>query len=186
MVKRIKLNMEEIESMLYFWQASKDRERVSEHYLNELAALPGISSCYDNEFNAESVRKVLSAITNRELLSNKTPKEGRFWNNNMWMMEDLSYTYRMIQPLKKLNVDSLIEKLGQLDSVSEIEEVEVIFAPLHMDDYLISGNKLIVNFFRVKPDGDSMEENEMLPETATIDGVELKSYIEDKIKQVLK
>lgn len=92
MVQRIKLNLEEIESMLYFWQATNDREKVAETYLNEIATMAGLSSSYDSEFNGESVRKVLSAITNREILSQKTKKEARFWTNNMWMMEDLSYT----------------------------------------------------------------------------------------------
>ena len=178
MIKRIKLNMEEIESMLYFWQASKDREKVAEQYLVEIAALPGLSSCYDNEFNAESVRKVLSAITNRELLSNKTQKEGRFWNNNMWMMEDISYTYRMIQPLKKLNVDSLVQGLSQY--TTDYEEIEVIFAPLHIDEYIISGNKVIINFFRVMPNAE--DEND---EKGTIDGLELKAYVESKIIELL-
>ena len=108
MVQRIKLNLEEIESMLYFWQATNDKEKVAETYLHEIASLPGLSSSYDSEFNGESVRKVLSAITNREILSQKTKKESRFWNNNMWMMEDLSYTDSMVKPLKKLNIDDLV------------------------------------------------------------------------------
>jgi len=85
MLTNIKLNMQEIESMLYFWHACRDKEKVSEAYLDSIAAMPGLSLCYDKEFNAESFRKVLSSITNRERLSNLNKKEGRFWSNNMWM-----------------------------------------------------------------------------------------------------
>lgn len=175
MLKRVKLNMEEIESMLYFWQASKDKEKVSEQYLNELAVMPGLSSSYDNEFNGESVRKVLSAITNRELLSDKTQKEGRFWNNNMWMMEDLSYTDMMVKPLKKLNIDSLVNELSDVNS--KYEEIEVIFSPLHVDEYIISKNRLIINFFRVMPND--------IDNTATIGNIELKLYIKSKVLELL-
>lgn len=175
MIKTIKLNMEEIESMLYFWQASNDKEKVSERYLNELALLPGISASYDNEFNGESVRKVLSAITNRESLSNKTQKEGRFWNNNMWMMEDLSYTTRMVNPLKKLNIDSMVNELQAIPT--EYVEIEVIFSPLHIDEYLFKGNKLIINFFRVRPNEDEL--------TASIDDKDLITYIKEKILELI-
>ena len=86
MLKKITVNLEEIESMLYFWHSTKDREKVSEVYLHEIAVMPGLAGTYSEEFNQESVRKVLSAITNRERLSSLTKAEGRFWNNNMWMM----------------------------------------------------------------------------------------------------
>lgn len=122
MVKRIIVNLEEIEGMLYFWQATKDKEKVSESYLHELAGVPGLSATYDAEFTRESVRKVLSAITNRERLSSTTPKEGRFWNNNMWMMEDLGYTDAMAKPLKKLNLDSLVGEL-QGQGSNDAEEI---------------------------------------------------------------
>ena len=36
MVQGIKLNLEEIESMLYFWQATNDKEKVAETYLHEI------------------------------------------------------------------------------------------------------------------------------------------------------
>lgn len=178
MLKNVKLNLEEIEAMLYFWTATVDREKVAESYLTQIGAMPGISSCYDEEFNAESVRKVLSAITNRELLSEKTIKEGRFWNNNMWMTEDLEYTNMMVAPLKKLNIDSLVGELKEAGTNSPYEEIEVIFSPLHFDEYLIKGNRLIINFFRVKP--DDMEEDK-----ATIDGKDLKQYIKEHLLELL-
>ncbi|SHH28266.1 hypothetical protein SAMN02745221_02081 [Thermosyntropha lipolytica DSM 11003] len=174
----IKLNLEEIEAMLYFWTATVEREKVHETYLNEIASMPGLSACYDEEFNAESVRKVLSAITNRELLSQKTKKEGRFWNNNMWMTEDLEYTNMMIKPLKKLNLDDLEAELIPYMSSCPYENIEVIFSPLHFDEYIIKDNKLVINFFRVKP--DDREEGK-----AAIEGKEIKEYIKEKLLKLL-
>jgi hypothetical protein len=179
MVKRVKVNLEEIESMLYFWQATNDKERVAESYLHEIASMPGLKASFDEEFNAESVRKVLSAITNRELLSQKTKKEARFWNNNMWMMEDLSYTDSMIKPLKVLNLDDMPEKLKGVEGSDKYEELEVRFSPLSVDEYIIKGNMLIINFFRVMP---SMEDENK----ATISGKDLKEYIQEKLQELLK
>ncbi|WP_296865467.1 hypothetical protein [Thermosyntropha sp.] len=174
----IKLNLEEIEAMLYFWTATVEREKVHESYLDEIAKMPGLSACYDEEFNAESVRKVLSAITNRELLSQKTKKEGRFWNNNMWMTEDLEYTNMMINPLKKLNLDDIAEEIKNNANSNKYEQIEVLFSPLHFDEYIIKDNKLIINFFRVRP--DDMDENK-----ATIEGKEIKEYIKEKLLELL-
>ena len=179
MVKRIVVNLEEIEGMLYFWQATKDKEKVSEVYLHELAEASGLSASYDGEFTRESVRKVLSAITNRERLSSTTPKEGRFWNNNMWMMEDLSYTDAMAKPLKRLNLDGLVEELQGQGKDAGAEELEVRFSPLSVDEYLISGNRLIINFFRVRP-SDEFDSG------ATIEGKEIKAYIKEKLVELLK
>lgn len=166
---KIKLNLEEIEMMLYFWKATNDREKVAEQYLTEVAAMPGLKASYGEDFNEESVRKVLSAITNREILSTKTKTEGKFWNNNMWMMEDLEYTDMMVQPLKKLNLDSLENEIVGENSI------EIVFSPLPVEEYIIKGNTLIVNFFRVKPSD--------FDDSATVDNIELKEYIKNKIME---
>lgn len=178
MLKRIKVNIEEVESMLYFWQATQDREKVSEEFLNEVSGMKGLSLSYDNEFNGESVRRVLSAVTNREKLSQKTQKEARFWNNNMWMLEDLENTLSMIRPLKHLNLDGVTQKIKDNPKSEKYEEIEVIFSPMHMDEYIISSNMLIINFFRVMPSFENEDE-------ALIGGKELKVYIEEKIIELL-
>lgn len=178
MLKKVKLNLEEIEAMLYFWHAMGEREKISESYLYTIAEMKGLSSCYDADFNAESVRRVLSAITNHELLSQKTKKEGRFWNNNMWMTEDLQFTDMMVKPLKTLNLDAMAGKLQESAAASEYEELEVIFSPLPFDEYLIKKNQLIINFFMVKL--DDLDEGK-----ATINGQEVKEYIEEKLQQLL-
>ena len=175
MIKAIKFNLVEVEAMLYFWQATNEREKVAETYLHEVASMPGLSASYDSEFDSESVRKVLSAITNKELLSSKTLREGRFWNNNMWMMEDLSYTAAMVAPLKTLNIDDLVEELNNQKAEVKYDEVEVLVSPLSTDEYIIKGNRLIINFFKIRPLED---------ESLVFGEVDLKRFLVDKIKEM--
>ncbi|KAB3536031.1 hypothetical protein F8154_04515 [Alkaliphilus pronyensis] len=179
MVKRIKIKLDVIEGMLYYWQATSEREKVGEAYLNSQAQQPEMSYIYDNEFNSESVRRALSAISNREIFHSDNKKERVFWNNNMWMMEDLDYTKLMVAPLKTLNLDSLVEKINSHNKNISHEELELIFLPSHTDEYKIIDNKLIINFFRVKP--DLYEENK-----ASIGDKPITAYIEEKIQELLE
>ena len=66
-----------------------------------------------------------------------------------------------------------------LKESSKHEELEVRFSPLHMDEYLIKGNMLIINFFKVTP---SFEDEGI----TTIDGKQLKDYIKEKLEELLK
>ncbi|KNF09902.1 hypothetical protein CLPU_1c00670 [Gottschalkia purinilytica] len=177
-MQRIKVNLELIEAMLYFWQSTSEKEKVSEKYINDVTNMEGFTYVYDSEFNAESVRRALSAVTNRELFSSNNKKEGRFWNNNLWMMEDLEYTDLMVQPLKKLNLDVIVDRVKDLEESSRYDEIEVIFSPLHLEEYYIVENKLIINFFRVKP---SFEDD-----NTYIGDLEITDYIETKIRELLK
>lgn len=176
MLQRIKVNLEAVEAMLYFWQAANEKENVAEKFFYDVAGMQALSCAYDEEFNGESVRRALSAIKNREpFVGNK--KERKFWNNNMWMMEDMEYTNSMVQPIKKLNLDSMSEKLKQTEGANKYEEIEVVFAPLHSDEYIIAGNKLVINFFRVKPD--------CIDNKTYIGEKELNEYIEEKLNELI-
>lgn len=176
MLSRIKLNLETVEAMLYYWQAAAEKDNIAESFFYDVAKMPGLTVAYDDEFNGESVRRALSAIKNREPFDG-TKKEKKFWNNNMWMMEDLEFTRAMATPLKTLNIDSLISEFKNVENKHNYEEVEVIFSPLHSDEYLISGNKLVVNFFRIKID--------LIDGTAKIHDIEMIEYIKEKIKELL-
>lgn len=178
MIERVIVNLEVIEAMLYYWQATSEREKVGEGYLNDIANMEPMKYIYDEEFNEESLRKALSAISNREIFSSKNKKEGRFWNNNMWMLEDLGYTDMMVKPLKTLNLNFLVDKINELNNNKEFKEIEVVFVPWHLDEYKIIDNKLIINFFRVKPS--------LYEEKTEIGEKELLEYIEEKIMELLK
>lgn len=176
MLQRIKVNLEAVEAMHYFWQAASEKDNIAEKFFYDVAGMDALSCAYDEEFNAESVRRALSAIKNREpFVGNK--KERKFWNNNMWMMEDFEYTNAMIQPLKQLNLDNLFEKFKTSFNDNKYNELEVIFSPLHSDEYLIIGNKLVINFFRVKPD--------FIDNKIYIAEKELNEYIVEKLNELI-
>lgn len=176
MVQRIKVNLEAVEAMLYFWQAASEKDNIAEKFFYDVAEMEALSCVYDEEFNAESVRRALSAIKNREpFVGNK--KELKFWNNNMWMMEDLEYTNAMVQPVKKLNLDKLVGKLTQIEGANKYDELEVIFSPLHSDEYIIKENKLVVNFFRIRPD--------FVDNKIYIAEKEITEYIEEKLSELI-
>jgi len=178
MIKRITVKLNVIEGMLYYWQATAEKEKVGELYIANMSKLPEMDYLYDDEFNQESMRKVLSAVSNREVLNSNSKKERKFWNNNMWMLEDLEYTNMMVKPLKTLNLDSIIDMLNSKDKSKKYEEIKVIFLPGLHDEYLLVENKLIVNFFRVKPDLYN-EDKVMIGDTLLLD------YIEEKLIELI-
>jgi hypothetical protein len=175
MINTIKINFDILEMMLFIWQSVVEREKISETFMMEVANKEEMSYLYDEEFSKESVRKVLSAISNRELLNHPTKKESRFWNNNMWMLEDLDNMNSMVKPVKTLNLGSLKEELSE----SKFNEIEIIFIPGHIDEYIINENKLVVNFFKIMA-------NPMDNTDVKIAGKPLKEYIEEKVLAMVK
>lgn len=155
-----------LEMMLYIWDSVAQREKISETFILEVADQKDMQYLYGEDFTKESVRKVLSAISNRELINKPTKKESRFWNNNMWMLEDLEFTNMMIAPVKKLNLDNVAAKTTK--------DIEVIFVPGHIDEYQIIGNKLVINFFKIMVDLNDFSK-------ITIVEKPFKEYIEEKI-----
>ena len=154
----MKKSLEVLESMIYYWNSVSDKEKVGEQYLASISENEEMKAIYNENFDAESVRRVLSAISNREPFKGKTKNEGRFWNNNMWMLEDMDYMNMIIDPLKKLS----LEDLG---------EGEVIFLPLHLDLFYKKDNNIYINFFMIKPDLYSGTEK------LTIEDIEIKEWI---------
>lgn len=137
----VNINTEVLELFIYFWEATNDKEKVGEAFLADLAGREEMAVLFNEEFSDESIRKVLSSISNREILSDKTKAEGRFWNNNMWMLEDLSLTREMLAPVKKLN--------GEQFSSLVSGDLTIYFIPGHIDTYYRDGDKLYINFFKL-------------------------------------
>lgn len=176
MVKTMKINFDTVEMMLFIWGSIADKEKVADSFFIEVANKKEMKYLYGEEFNEDSVRKVLSAISNRELLNNSSKKERKFWNNNMWMLEDLGNMNNMVRPVKTLNLDDVIEKLS---GETKFEELEVVFIPGHEDEYYIDGNKLVINFFRLMV--DFVDETKV-----NISGKPLKEYVEEKLFEMVK
>lgn len=158
-----------VEMMIFFWESVSDREKVSDKYLIELAEHEDLKTLYDEEFSKDSFRKVLSAISNRERLNNATKKESRFWNLNMWMLEDMGNMREMVQLVKTLNLDHLKDKLSK--------DIKVIFIPGTTEEYKVDGDKLIMNFFKIAI-------NPYAEKRVTIDGKEFNTYIEEKVLEI--
>lgn len=139
---KININTEVVEMMIFFWSSVAEKEKVAEPYIISVAERPEMKLIYDDEFKEEGVRSVLSAISNRELLNGGSKKDKRFWNNNMWMMEDLGVMQAMIDPMKQLNLQ---EDEGELSTKSGFDEVNVIFVPGTTDFFKVVDNNLVVN-----------------------------------------
>jgi hypothetical protein len=165
----ITVNFNTIEMMIYFWESVADRDKVSDKYLIELAGHDDLAPIYDEEFSKDSFRKVLSAISNREILNHPTKKESRFWNLNMWMLEDMDNMREMVQLVKTLNLDHMKDKLDK--------DIKVVFIPGTTDVYKVEEDKLIINFFKISI-------NPYAETRVTIDGKEFNKYIEEKVLEV--
>lgn len=174
MIQSIKINLEMIESMIYYWKATSEKQKVGEPFIIALVSNPLMKPLYGTDFSTESARKVLSAISNREIFKPETKAEGRFWNHQMWMMEDLGIMEAMTAPLKTLNLDHLVPAL---ETTKDLTQLEVVFLPGHLDTAYKSGNRLFVNFFKLTGvvDGNGPE----------IEGQPLKDFLFVKLKEML-
>lgn len=150
MLNSVKVNLELLESMLFFWKATSEKEKVGEAFIYSISDHENMQYLYDGEFDGESVRRAISAISNREIFSPKSKKEGRFWNNSMWMLEDLGLTEEMIRPLKVLNLDELKNRVKD----SKYKNPEIIVVPGHFDTLYTDGDKekILINFFKIRID----------------------------------
>lgn len=178
MVQSIKINLEIVEALLYFWQASSEGEKVGENYIISISDFPDMKYLFNEEFDKNSIRKVLSAISNKELISDGSKTEMRYWNNNMWMMEDLGFTNIMIKPLKTLNASKFLDKIKENSNIDKYEDLEIVILPGHFNEYYIDDNKLIINFFKIT--ADLFDEDSI-----TIGGMDLEEYIEEKLIELL-
>ena len=173
MLKEVKVNAKALESMLFIWASIKDREKISERFLDQLAHTPEMKGAFGPDFNEMSVRIVLSAISNRERLNGPTKKELRFWNYNMWMLEDEDMRDLMLTPVKQLNVD---QATSETSADFPYESVEVEFFPGHFETVKQIDNKLFINFFDVKAS--------VLDDMVTIEDKPLKEFVIEKIKEM--
>lgn len=174
MLKDITINLNVLESMIYFWEASKEGEKIGEAYLMTIADHPMMQLTYDEEFNAESVRRALSAITNREIFSgNKT--ERKFWNNNMWMMDDFDIMRAMVKPVKTLNLSEIVAELADKDL--PYSDVEIVILPMHNVSYQIAENKLLMNFFKIQLDFMDFD-------LVQFEGQSIKDFVKEAISQM--
>ncbi len=176
MLSNIQINLETLEKMLYFWQASSEGEKVNEDFLRDIAESGEMQLLYDEELNAEGVRKVLSAITNREQMNDPTKREWKFWNNNMWVMEEQLLRDNMLRPIKVLNADALVQTLNDKSNFP-YENVQISFIPGTAEEYWIDENRLIINFFKIQ--ADLFDEDNV-----SLCGQSVLSFLEEKLLEM--
>lgn len=176
MIKNIILNLEAIEALNFFWVAASEKDNVAEKFFHDLGQMTALKLMYEEDFDSESVRRALSAIKNREPFSGNQ-KERKFWNLNMWAMEDLELTDTMVQPIKKLNLSNLIEPLNKIKSNKGSDILEVYFSPLYDETSKIVDGKLLLNFFRVR--------TSFIDDSVTLEGLPLTAYIQKQLEKFL-
>ena len=137
----IKINLNGLEIMVCFWNSLMSREKVSESFLNDLCSMQEFSYIYNEDFNNESLRRVLSALNNKEPFSGNKP-ERKYYSNSLMIMEYIDEVQPAINAIKKLNLNSIAEKAK--------EDVEVVVVPGLSKGIEKTDNKLIVDFFGLK------------------------------------
>ena len=137
----IKINLNGLEIMVFFWNSLMSREKVSESFLNDLCSMQEFSYIYNEDFNNESLRRVLSALNNKEPFSGNKP-ERKYYSNSLMIMEYIDEVQPTINAIKKLNLNSIAEKAK--------EDVEVVVIPGLSKGIEKTDNKLIVDFFGLK------------------------------------
>lgn len=177
MLKSVKINLNVLENMLFFWQSILEKEKISDVYLDQLSKMDELSIIYDDSFSPSAFRTVLSAISNKEKLNTDCLKERQFWSKNMYMTEDPEILSMIITPIKQLNLDHKIEELNKKVNFP-YEEVEVIFIPGFMDGYLYDKNKLYINVFKMTVDILGGTNN------VTINGKSLPDFVCDGILEM--
>ena len=138
-MKNIKIDFDVLEMMIFFWESVASKDKMGDDYFMSIAEKPQMEVVYNEDFSKDSVRRVMSAISNREKLNNRTLSESRFWNNNMWILEDLQTMHNMMAPIKTLNLAELTEKYK---ASTKFDEIELIFIPAHAEEFYIKGNKI--------------------------------------------
>ncbi|HNR05196.1 MAG TPA: hypothetical protein PKI50_11660 [Bacillota bacterium] len=137
----IKINLNGLEIMVFFWNSLMSREKVSESFLNDLCSMQEFSYIYNEDFNNESLRRLLSALNNKEPFSGNKP-ERKYYSNSLMIMEYIDEVQPAINAIKKLNLNSIAEKAK--------EDVEVVVVPGLSKGIEKTDNKLIVDFFSLK------------------------------------
>lgn len=175
MLKSIKINFEVIELMDFYWQTAARREKLSDSFLLDIANRPEMTAIYQEDFDQNSVRKVLSAVINYEPVNEATKKEMEFYNYNKFFADDPGNVELTLPTVKTLNVNDFIDEFSE---GSHYEEIQINFVPAYNMLDKIDGNTLTVNFFKLGIDFSDFE-------TVLVENQQLKDYLRDRIAQMI-
>lgn len=175
MLKSFKINFEVIELMDFYWQTAARRGKLADSYLLDVANRPEMQAIYTDGFDANSVRKVLSAVINYEPVNEATEKELEYYNYNKFFADDPGNVVMALPTVKTLNINEL---LSDFQGETKFDTVQINFVTAYDMVDKIDGNVLTVNFFKLGIDFSDFE-------TVLIEGKALKEYIHDKLAEML-
>ena len=85
-MSNLKTNLNGLEIMVFFWNSLISKEKVNETFINDLCSMKEFSYIYNEDFSNESLRRVLSALNNKEpFTGNKV--ERKYYSNNLMVLE---------------------------------------------------------------------------------------------------
>ena len=134
-----------------------------------------MAAIYEEDFDENSVRKVLSAVINYEPVNEATKKELEFYNFNKFFADDPGNVELTLPTVKTLNVSEFIEEFS---NDSRYEEIQINFVPAYDMVDKIDENTLTVNFFKLGIDFSDFE-------TVLVENQQLKDYLRDRIAQMI-
>lgn len=146
-MSNIKTNLNGLEIMVFFWNSLISKEKVSETFINDLCSMKEFSYIYNEDFSNESLRRVLSALNNKEpFTGNKV--ERKYYSNNLMVLEYVDQVQPKIDTIKKLNLEKLTSKITQ--------NIEIIIIPGTSEGIEKYDDKVIVDFFKLRLSGDML------------------------------
>ncbi len=157
----IKVNLNGLEIMLFFWNSIISKEKVNELFINDLCSMREFSFIYQEEFTTDSLRTILSALNNKEPYK-ASKKEMKFYSNNLRVMEYIDEVLPIINAIKKMNMDILSQKLDE--NINEI-----IVVPGTSNTITKSDHCLIVDFFAARLSQGNIIINDKKIEDALLD-----------------
>lgn len=176
MLKAIKVNFETIELLQFFWETAAKGDKIADSYIMDIVNKPEMQAIYTDGFDAQSARKVLSAVINKEPLNDATDKEQEFFNYNTFNADDPGNVEMMLPPVKHLNFDDLKEEFQAPD---DLESLVVNVVPAYDMVSKVEGNTVTLNFFKIEADWSDMD-------NVFVEGKILKDYLEEKLREIMK
>lgn len=164
MIHHGSLNLNAIEAMQFLWTSIASKDKLTEKFIIDIANTEPFQWIYNDEFTAESVRRSLSALSNREpFTGNKT--ENRFYSRNLMILEYIDTLHDKINALKGIRLKDIIDHLNTTWDIKDMDHLEVVVVPTPFDTFQRHENKIILNFFKfhlvdgiLKADDMSIEE----------------------------
>lgn len=172
----ITINYETIELLQFFWETAAKRNKVNDSYIMEIANHPTMAPIYNDTFDEQSVRKVLSAVINYEPVNEATELELEYYQFNKFNADDPGNVEMMLPPIKQLNLDRFKETIADRTS---LESIQVHFVAGYDQSYWIQDNILTLNYFKIEADWSDLDH-------VFIEGVELEEFVQQKLLELIE